>query len=653
MTGLKSSSSSTDVNERTQLLETTTTSYSTRVQEESQTDRVININLEHEPSIPFDQLKHHIQDVLIFGKAAASSSHHSSNASARSVGHQKEVDTQQQRRSIAVDNDENSNQKFKKRDVLVGALKFATDQWLENQGLSDQVDSIDQNPHVDNKKVQQHELPPPSGPLPLLQPRSTKDTSVSDVWDVAKNASVCAVLGLLSERRQGKISITDDTDATLQKLALSTLEHGMKQTDAKDMLRQEMLFRPLLGDKSAVQWAAENNCEIFLNDESVKSVIKKSWLCGDIEWRTSPNHPFHIWNCNTNGTNGLSNQNGWSLAFTKQSILSYLARWASPRYQCLIGLFTALIYIGFHLATLSNVDYMGAYIKPYEYFYYALVISDLLLETWKFLSHPIQSLHQPSTYITLPTAVLLSIAFVLRILAFVAVELLEKFHYFYISFVLLSIATPFMIFRLFIWIDDLWWPIYKINYIVNRCIIQSLWVFLIAFISLLGFWLGLSALQRDDITPWTMLRNLILGALYTPNIGETLYYQPQAASTLLIIYLFVMVVIVGALLTASFISTILSITSPSSTLEKLHQQMEAKRATRVPRFGVFIPNMAIELIVGVIVWLVKKVNPSAKLTWVERFRQIIWFIIYSPIIIFVAVFDLLYYLIFNRKEEHQ
>lgn len=138
----------------------------------------------------------------------------------------------------------------------------------------------------------------------------------------------------------------------------------------------------------------------------------------------------------------------------------------------------------------------------------------------------------------------------------------------------------------------------------------------------------------------------------TPNIGETLYYQPQAASTLLIIYLFVMVVIIGALLTASFISTILSITSPSSTLEKIHQQMEAKRATRVPRFGVFIPNVAIELIVGVIVWLVKKINPNTKLTWVERFRQIVWFIIYSPIIIFVAILDLLY-LIFNRKDQHQ
>jgi hypothetical protein len=121
------------------------------------------------------------------------------------------------------------------------------------------------------------------------------DDSVKDVWDVAKNASVCAVLGLLSERRQGKVSITADVDVTLQRLALSTLEHGMKQTSAKDMIRQEMLFKPWLGDKSgkteqdsplyrhlpfsfclAIQWAVENDFTLFLNDDHVQTVIKVS-----------------------------------------------------------------------------------------------------------------------------------------------------------------------------------------------------------------------------------------------------------------------------------------------------------------------------------------------------------------------------------------
>lgn len=279
MTELKTSASSTtrEANERTQLLETTTTSYSTQEVEQTN-ERVIDIPSDHEPTIPFDQLKHHIQDVLIFGKKVSSSSSSSSTTSGhrqvsrsnsnsnRSVSHQQDTVNEEYPSSRSIvknkeEKDRSTDQSFKKRDVLAGVLKFATDQYIEHQGLSEQVDAIHQNPHIDttsksssssssSQHRQKQTLPPPSGPLPLLQHQPQADTSVNDVWDMAKNASVCAVLGLLSERRQGKISITDDTDATLQRLALSTLEHGMKQTSAKDMLRQEMLFKPLLGDKS-------------------------------------------------------------------------------------------------------------------------------------------------------------------------------------------------------------------------------------------------------------------------------------------------------------------------------------------------------------------------------------------------------------------
>jgi hypothetical protein len=122
-------------------------------------------------------------------------------------------------------------------------------------------------------------------------------------------------------------------------------------------------------------------------------------------------------------------------------------------------------------------------------------------------------LQKPSTYLTLPTAILLTAAFTYRILAFFATDLQPKYHGFYFSFVLLCIATPLMFFRLFLWTDDLWWTTYKINYLVSRCLVQSLWVFLIAVVSLLGFWAGLAALQRDDVGPMVMLRHLLLGAL--------------------------------------------------------------------------------------------------------------------------------------------
>jgi hypothetical protein len=186
--------------------------------------------------------------------------------------------------------------KSKKRDFIAGALRFATDQWMENQGITN--DMIHESINSDESSplgppVTPNQQPPPGFlPQPLVQPH---DDSVKDVWDVAKNASVCAVLGLLSERRQGKVSITADVDVTLQRLALSTLEHGMKQTSAKDMIRQEMLFKPWLGDKSgkteqdsplyrhlpfsfclAIQWAVENDFTLFLNDDHVQTVIKVS-----------------------------------------------------------------------------------------------------------------------------------------------------------------------------------------------------------------------------------------------------------------------------------------------------------------------------------------------------------------------------------------
>ncbi|CAO3586426.1 unnamed protein product [Absidia cylindrospora] len=522
---------------------------------------------------------------------------------------------------------------------------------MENQGITNRTihESINGgasvstgNPMVPVQQQHNQALPP----LPLVQPH---DDSVKGVWDVAKNASVCAVLGLLSERRQGKISITSDADATLQRLALSTLEHGVKQTSAKEMIRQEMLFKPWLGDKSAIQWAIENDCTIFLNDEHVQSVIKQSWLYGDAEWKTNPNHPFQVWNTSYQDSTATVTREGWKALFTKQFIASYLARWAAPRYQCLIAFFTAFVYLGFHLATLSNVEYMEDHLKVFEYFYYVFVVSDLVLEVGKFAASPRQALHKPSTYLTLPTDALLFAAFVYRILAFFATDLQPKFHGLYFSFVLLAIATPLMFFRLFIWTDVLWWPAYKINHVVGRCIVQSLWVFFIALVSLVGFWLGLAALQRDDIGLWLMLRHLILGALHAPEIGETLFYQPQAASILLVAYLFVMVVFVGALLVASFLSTILSLMKPESSFGNLQKRMEAERAARPASYGTYIPNVAVELIVGSIVWITKKIRPNSKLTWLERLRQIVWFIIFLPILIVVGLFDLAFYLFCPKK----
>lgn len=246
--------------ERTRLLDstntTTTTSYRTQVEEE-RTERVVDISMEHDPTVPLDELTDHIQHFLVFGKhshngrlsiSSSSSSSSSKNGGGDEIimGEQElSLEIEEGAQSRQVSSSSSAARKSRKRELIAGALHFATDQWRERQGITNQV--IHENSGAYGTQVMPQPQAQPLGPLPLVQPH---DDSVKGVWDVAKNASVCAVLGLLSERRQGKVSITADADATLQRLALSTLEHGVKQTSAKDMIRQEMLFKPWLGDKS-------------------------------------------------------------------------------------------------------------------------------------------------------------------------------------------------------------------------------------------------------------------------------------------------------------------------------------------------------------------------------------------------------------------
>lgn len=241
--------------ERTGLLDSTRTSYNN----DDRSERAINISTSQDPAVPLAELTDHIQHLLVFGQHREDRSV-SQESSSTTLGKNRLDRAIPDQRTFPIPDGEEEGltreiepavYKSKKRDFIAGALRFATDQWMENQGITndmihESINSDDSSPFGPPVTSNQQ---PQSGsiPQPMAQPH---DESVKDVWDVAKNASVCAVLGLLSERRQGKVSITADVDVTLQRLALSTLEHGIKQTSAKDMVRQEMLFKPWLGDKS-------------------------------------------------------------------------------------------------------------------------------------------------------------------------------------------------------------------------------------------------------------------------------------------------------------------------------------------------------------------------------------------------------------------
>ncbi|ORX61913.1 hypothetical protein DM01DRAFT_1369830 [Hesseltinella vesiculosa] len=621
-----------EVNERTRLLgaATTTTSASYNGHVESQ---VVTIGAStsvsvHESTVPLDQLTDHIQHILVYGEKGTRGSSSSSSVCSQKQKRSTQIVVGDEPVEAGVVVEEHKAEKqMRKRDLVATSLKFATERWMEDQGM-------------DPEQIMNPNTASGLGPLPLIQHAPApvgngfQTENVQQVWGVAKNASACAVLGLLSERRQGKLSLTQDGDATLQRLALSTLEHGIKQTSAKDMLRQEMLLKPMLGNKSALQWALDNDCHIFLDDENVVATVKQSWRYGDIEWRSNPDHPFQAWNTTNGG------RDHWQSAFSKQWIANFFARWASPRYQGLIGIFSVLVYIGFHLATLFNDAYTDDSLASYEYFYYVLVVSDLILQ------RPSHALQQPATYIGLGCALLLSSSFAIRCWAMCAQDIQTKYRLFYASYIFLTVATPVLFLRLFVWVNDGCWPVYKINFIVRKCVIGAAWVYQVGFLTLLGFWVGLVALQRDDIPPLLMLQHLILGALHAPEIGDTLYFQPRAASILLIGYLLVMVVFLGSMLTASFFVTLFTL-QQHTPWDKKQRHMEAERCSKPAVYGMFIPNVAFALIFGFIAWLIRKINPRASLVWLNRVSQVIWFIIFLPIILLVGLFDLILYLIFK------
>jgi membrane-associated HD superfamily phosphohydrolase len=193
-----------------------------------------------------------------------------------------------------------------------------------------------------------------------------------------------------------------------------------------------------------------------------------------------------------------------------------LARWPSPRYQALVTLFSAFVYVGLHLATVTNLDYTSDTPFAFEYAYYVFVVSDLLLELFALLSHPIIYLKKPSSYLSLTAIGLLTASVITRFIALVIFDnFLDQHALLTTSFFLLIFATPLMFFRLLSsWsADRLSWNVAKTNHIVTQCIVNSLWVFALSLLVIFSFWVTLGALQYDDIKPLNMLGLLTLGAL--------------------------------------------------------------------------------------------------------------------------------------------
>lgn len=238
------------------------------------------------------------------------------------------------------------------------------------------------------------------------------------------------------------------------------------------------------------------------------------WQSGS-NWRQDPKHPSNIWVHNSGmkaGEEPPKKNFAWFVIW--RTFVDFLARWPSARYQALLALFSALIYLAFHLATVSNIEYTSDTPFSYEYIYYVLVVSDLLAELFKLWTQPFSYLKKISSYVSLLTVGLLVSSFIIRFFTLLVVESIEDEYYFLnFSFTLLILATPLMFFRVFTTSTDLCWSTAKTNYVLHQCFVNSLWVFALGIFVIVGFWVALGALQFNDIHPLAMLRLLILGAL--------------------------------------------------------------------------------------------------------------------------------------------
>ncbi|CDS10582.1 hypothetical protein LRAMOSA11068 [Lichtheimia ramosa] len=511
----------------------------------------------------------------------------------------------------------NGHQRVRKRDQIKNALKSATQQWKDKHGWSSSL--FLQQQHKDNNQQQQHGVDSSEEPLPPLPvtPLTLPPVEV-DIYRVTGVASVCTLLAMAKKN-----------DEKTQRLAISTLHHSIKATaHTRPMILRQVLLQPHLKGLCALEWAVENECHLFLADRLVQSVMHDAWwLYGSAnDWnKQKPDqHPYAVWS-----------PYSW--------MPDYFARWASPRYQALAGLACGIVYLALHLATVANVDYQGTnHVHPFEYAYYVFVSSDALLFFTCTLVHPLVAARRPSSYITLTTVGLLVSSFVIRFVGLFAIHNLERqAHLLYWSFSLLAWATPLMFFRVVLWHDNLCWNVYKARFLVGRCIVESLWAIGLGVMALVAFWLGLAALQRDDTSVWAMLRYLALGALHAPAIADTLYFQPVTAGIMLFVYLVVMILLVGSLIVASVLTTLIA-TYPHLDIE--HNKFLARRASCRPSYGVFIPNFAIELVIGAVRLLFTKVfrmdpNSSKCVLWLDRIHQVLWFIVFLPVIVLVAVIE--------------
>jgi hypothetical protein len=94
-------------------------------------------------------------------------------------------------------------------------------------------------------------------------------------------------------------------------------------------------------------------------------------------------------------------------------------------------------------------------------------------------------------------------------------------------------------------------------------------------------------------------------------------------------------IIFTALLIASFLSTLLDL---NGQYDKIRRDWIIQRCLTPAQFNVLLPTVIIDLVFGTVSLIARKLNCSV--VWIEKLHQVIWYIVYSPIILVLGLFEL-------------
>jgi hypothetical protein len=104
----------------------------------------------------------------------------------------------------------------------------------------------------------------------------------------------------------------------------------------------------------------------------------------------------------------------------------------------------------------------------------------------------------------------------------------------------------------------------------------------------------------------------------------------------------------GSLLVASFLSTFLDVNNRIDTIKR---DWAIRRCLGSdPVLNVFLPSLFIDIFFDILRWIARVVfKRSSPVAWIEKSHQIFWYIVYSPVILLVGLYELFSALLFKWK----